>query len=47
MNRDNISISYIDEGKTFDWGRTSEDYASKNIKVRRQVPYSVYGMVTL
>lgn len=27
MDKKNISISYIDDGKTFDWGKTSEDYA--------------------
>ena len=27
MSKKNISISYIDDGKNFDWGKTSEDYA--------------------
>ena len=27
MDKKNISISYIDDGQTFDWGKTSEDYA--------------------
>ena len=27
MEKRNISISHIDDGKTFDWGKTSEDYA--------------------
>lgn len=27
MDDKNISISYIDDGQTFDWGKTSEDYA--------------------
>ena len=27
MGKKNISISYIDDGKNFDWGKTSEDYA--------------------
>lgn len=27
MDKKNISISYIDDGKSFDWGKTSEDYA--------------------
>ena len=27
MDKKNISISFIDAGQTFDWGKTSEDYA--------------------
>ena len=27
MDKKNISISFIDDGQTFDWGKTSEDYA--------------------
>ena len=27
MDKKNISISYIDNEQTFDWGKTSEDYA--------------------
>ena len=27
MDKEKISISYIDDGKTFDWGKTSKDYA--------------------
>lgn len=41
MDKKNISISYIDDGKTFDWGKTSEDY----VKYRDIYPDEFYQYI--
>lgn len=43
MDKKNISISYIDDGQTFDWGKTSEDYA----KYRDIYPEEFYQYILM
>ncbi len=38
MDKNNISISYIDDGQNFDWGKASEEYA----KYRDIYPYELF-----
>ncbi len=46
MDKKSISISYIDDGQTFDWGKTSEDYAKyRDIYPDHKITAPIFGRI--